>query len=144
MADAIPVSEIGRLEPEVFRLSPFLVKVIVPFSTGTVDEAVRQVQALIEDAVSSAVDAALEPIRTALGGKQPLNADLTAIAALGTTEFGRELLTLASKGAARDALGLAAVSASGSITDLTLTNLPSSLPAAPGVLWNNGGLLSIS
>lgn len=39
--------------------------------------------------------------QTALDGKQPLDSDLTAIAALTTTAFGRSLLTLASLGAAQ-------------------------------------------
>ena len=45
-------------------------------------------------------------ITTALAGKQPLDADLTSIAALATTAFGRSLLTLASSAAGRAALGL--------------------------------------
>jgi hypothetical protein len=46
---------------------------------------------------------------------QPLDSDLTAIALLSTSSFGRSLLTLASESAARTALGLgtAAVKASG-------------------------------
>ncbi len=41
-----------------------------------------------------------------LAGKQPLDSDLTAIAALATTSFGRELLTMANAAAARTALAL--------------------------------------
>lgn len=41
----------------------------------------------------------------AAGLYQPLDADLTAIAALATTSFGRSLLTLADAGAARTSLG---------------------------------------
>lgn len=43
----------------------------------------------------------------AASGYQPLDSDLTAVAALTTTAFGRGLLELANAGAARTALGLA-------------------------------------
>lgn len=54
-------------------------------------------------------------ITTALAGKQPLDADLTAIAALTTTAYGRGFLELANAAAGRTALGLgtAAVAATG-------------------------------
>lgn len=45
-------------------------------------------------------------VTAALAGKQPLDADLTAIAALSTTSFGRSLLELASSAAGRTALGV--------------------------------------
>ncbi|HEY0076830.1 MAG TPA: hypothetical protein VGB77_22290 [Abditibacteriaceae bacterium] len=45
-------------------------------------------------------------ISTALGNKQPLDADLTAIAALTTTVWGRALLELANAAALRSAAGL--------------------------------------
>lgn len=45
-------------------------------------------------------------ITTALAGKQPLDSDLTAIAALTTTAFGRALLELADAAAIRTAAGL--------------------------------------
>lgn len=44
-------------------------------------------------------------LQTALNGLQPLDADLTAIAALATTAFGRGLLTEASASTARSTLG---------------------------------------
>jgi hypothetical protein len=50
---------------------------------------------------------------------QPLDADLTAIAALTTTEFGRALLTYANAAAVKTALELATVATSASATDLT-------------------------
>lgn len=45
-------------------------------------------------------------LASALSGKQPLDSDLTAIAALGTTTFGRSLLTQADAAAAQTTLGL--------------------------------------
>jgi hypothetical protein len=45
-------------------------------------------------------------VQLALATKQPLDSDLTAIAALATTAFGRELLTLANAAAGRTAFGL--------------------------------------
>ena len=45
-------------------------------------------------------------VTTALAGKQPLDSDLTAIAALSTTTFGRALLTMADAAALRTAAGL--------------------------------------
>jgi len=46
-------------------------------------------------------------LQTALDGKQPLDADLTAIATLTTTSYGRGLLTLADVGALKTSLTLA-------------------------------------
>lgn len=46
-------------------------------------------------------------IAAAVAGYQPLDSDLSAIAALATTAFGRALLALANQGAAQTALGLA-------------------------------------
>lgn len=83
-------------------------------------------------------------IATALAGKQPSDDDLTAIAALSTTPFGRGLLTLAGAEAARTALDLATVAATGAINDLDLTQMPTSQPATPGVIWRNGDFLAIS
>jgi hypothetical protein len=51
---------------------------------------------------------------------QPLDADLTAIAALTTTSFGRNLLTLANAGALK-----------------TATGIPDPLPAAGGIVTGN-------
>lgn len=52
------------------------------------------------------------------GSYQPLDSDLTAIAALSTTSFGRELLALADAAASRTATGAAA---SGAVTSSGLT-----------------------
>lgn len=50
--------------------------------------------------------AALEDLQDLAANTQPLDADLTAIAALSTTSFGRALLALADASAGRTALGL--------------------------------------
>lgn len=55
----------------------------------------------------------------ALAGKQPLDADLTAIAALSTTSFGRSLLALADAAAGRSALEAAAASHTHAQADVT-------------------------
>lgn len=55
-----------------------------------------------------------------MGDFQPLDSDLTAIAALTTTEFGRSLLVLASQSALRDATGI-----------------PNPLPLSGGALTGN-------
>lgn len=59
-----------------------------------------------------------------LAGKQPLDADLTAIAALATTGYGRTLLTLADAAAARGAVGL------GNVANLAPADLPVSTAQA--------------
>jgi hypothetical protein len=62
------------------------------------------------DAAFTAVDAAygtqLSDLQGQLSGKQPLDSDLNAIAALSTTAYGRALLELANAAAGRTALGL--------------------------------------
>lgn len=50
--------------------------------------------------------ATVSGLQTALDGLQPLDSDLTAIAALSTTSYGRAFLTLADAAAGRTALGL--------------------------------------
>jgi len=61
---------------------------------------------------------------------QPLDTDLTAIAALATTSYGRSLLTAANAAGLRTLAGLAAIAASGSASDLTTGTIPDAqLPA---------------
>lgn len=57
-------------------------------------------------ASASALAAEEAARKSADEGKQPLDSDLTALAALSTTAFGRSLLALADTAAARTALGL--------------------------------------
>lgn len=67
------------------------------------------------DNVSDANKPVSTATQTALDGKQPFDSDLTAIAALSTTSYGRALLALADAAAGRTAFGLgtAATMASG-------------------------------
>lgn len=61
---------------------------------------------------------------------QPLSANLTSLAGIASTAFGRSLLGSADAAAAKSNLGLAAVATSGSASDITTGTLPSSvLPA---------------
>ncbi|BBF70181.1 hypothetical protein [Sphingomonas bisphenolicum] len=81
-------------------------------------------------------------IAAALGGKQPLDSDLTAIAALSTTTWGRALLTLADAAALRSLLGCGYVvhqsavnsAITGTTTETTLATF--TIPA--GSLGPNG------
>jgi hypothetical protein len=96
----------------------------------TASQILTYVMAAIVDAAPSTLDTLNElaaalgddpnfatTVTTALAGKQPLDSDLTAVAALATTSYGRAFLELADAAAARTAIGLA----SGTYTP-TLTN----------------------
>ena len=77
------------------------------------EETANKVQALAGESESEYPSE--KAVQLSLAGKQPLDSDLTAIAALTTTEFGRAFLVLANAAAGRTALGLgtAAVEAAG-------------------------------
>jgi hypothetical protein len=73
-------------------------------------------------------------LQTALDGKQPVDSDLTAIAALTTTAFGRGLLELANAGAALTALGAVPTSRTLAGLDLTANRSASDLRTALGLV----------
>jgi hypothetical protein len=58
---------------------------------------------------------------------QPLSANLTSLAGVVSTTFGRTLLTSADATAAKTSLGLATVATSGSASDITTGTLPTSV-----------------
>lgn len=60
---------------------------------------------------------------TALSGKQPLDSDLTAIAALTTTAYGRAFLALADAAAARTALALGTLATASSLAHSATTGI---------------------
>lgn len=66
---------------------------------------------------------------TDLAGKQPLDSDLTAIAALTTTSFGRSFLTLADAAAARTLTG--AGTGNGTVTSIGLLSTDFSVSGSP-------------
>jgi hypothetical protein len=92
----------------------------------------------------SAVSVTPAVLGTYLGATfQPLDADLSGIAALSTQAFGRSLLTQASASAAQSALGLAAVASTGLDTSLTgaaWTAYPSTMGCSTGTLTSSGGV----
>jgi hypothetical protein len=93
-----------------------------------------QVRTLLSIYTSAQVD-------SLLAGYQPLDADLTAIAALTTTSFGRSLLTQADAAATRTTIGAGTSSFSGAYGDLTgipATFTPSS--HAHGNITNAGAI----
>ncbi|MBG6116800.1 acid phosphatase family membrane protein YuiD [Sphingobium sp. JAI105] len=83
----------------VSQLATFIAAQIIDSAPGTLDTLNELAAALGDDANFATT------MTTALAGKQPLDADLTAIAALVTTSFGRALLTMADAAATRLAIG---------------------------------------
>jgi len=81
-------------------------------SAAAIALTATQVRTLLSVYTSAEVD-------TLLAAYQPLDGDLTAIAALTTTAFGRSLLTLADGAATRTAIGAGTSSFSGSYGDLS-------------------------
>ncbi|WIA57837.1 hypothetical protein N6H05_08585 [Sphingobium sp. WTD-1] len=77
------------------QLATYITAMIVDSAPTTLDTLNELAAALGDDPNFAATTAA------ALAGKQPLDADLTAIAALATTSWGRALLTMASATALR-------------------------------------------
>lgn len=73
----------------------------------------------------SLTEANITGLSTSLGNKQPLDSDLTSVAALATTVFGRDFLVMADAAAARTKLGLAIVASTGLYSSL------SGLPVLP-------------
>lgn len=80
---------------------------------------------------------------TAQAASQPLDSDLTAIAAVATTTYGRALLALADAAAARAALGLAPIALSGSAADLSAGTIPAArMPAHTGDVTTVAGAVA--
>lgn len=77
-------------------LADFVIGLISDGAPAALDTLNELAAALADDASYAAT------VTTALAGKQPLDSDLTAIAALTTTSFGRSLLTLADAMTLRD------------------------------------------
>lgn len=83
----------------VSQLATFIAAQIIDSAPATLDTLNELAAALGDDANFATT------MTTALAGKQPLDSDLTAIAALATTTFGRALLTMADATATRTAIG---------------------------------------
>lgn len=82
-------------------LSTWIVARIVDSAPATLDTLNELAAALGDDPNFAAT------MTAALAGKQPIDSDLTAIAALTTTAFGRSLLEAANAGALRTLAGVA-------------------------------------
>jgi hypothetical protein len=105
---------------------------LVDTAPGTLDTLNELAAALGDDPNFAAT------MTAALAGKQPLDSDLTAIAALSTTPFGRALLELVDAAAGRSALALGtmatqAATAYAALTGATFTGAVALPATAPGV-----------
>lgn len=92
-------------------------------SSADITDSTAAGRSLLTAADAAAQRTALSVLSSAqvAAGYQPLDADLTAIAALATTTYGRSLLTGADAAETRTTLGLSAVASSGSAADLSGT-----------------------
>lgn len=120
-------------------LADYVIGLISDGAPAALDTLNELAAALADDASFAA------SVTAALAGKQPLDSDLTAIAALTTTSFGRGLLTLADAAAMRLAINApmvigqsgVAVSHTGDTSETTLATIP----VAAGLLGANGQLV---
>lgn len=115
--------------------------------TGTLSSQTDLQTALDAKANASALSGYLTT-STAASTYQPLDGDLTAIAALTTTSYGRELLTRADAAAVRSALSLGTLATqTATITDyLTIASAASTYAPIAGVSgnWSVGGNISLT
>lgn len=88
------------------KARPAIANVIWVGKGGTPANLVEATDILIDESSVAALEAAL-------AGKQPLDSDLTSIAALATNSFGRELLTKSSAAAVRTYIEAASAGSSG-------------------------------
>lgn len=97
------------------------------------------------DAAAQRTALSVPSVAEVAAGYQPLDADLTAIAALTTTSYGRSLLTGADAAATRTLLGLAAIAASGSASDLSAGTVPAArMPAHTGDVTSSAGSVALT
>jgi hypothetical protein len=104
-ASAAVSTHVAAVDPHADRA--FATAAIATAIAGLISSAPGALDTLNELATALGNDPSFATtITNALAGKQPLDSDLTAIAALTTTTFGRALLVLADAAAARTALAL--------------------------------------
>lgn len=111
VADARIPSTITR-DSEVAGLITTAIDALLDGAPAALD-TLNELAAAVDDDASFAAS-----VTTALAGKQPVDADLTAIAALTTTSIGRSLLAAVDDAALRTILGL------GSLSTVTPTGTP--------------------
>jgi uncharacterized protein YjlB len=99
------------------------VAALIAGAPGALDTLDELAAALADDASFAAA------MTTALAGKQPLDADLTSIAALSTTSFGRALLEAVNAAALRTAAGLGSAATTAS-TDYDVAGAAAAAQAA--------------
>lgn len=99
-AIVLPGDAASALQATPLQQVQALIAALVDAAPGTLD-TLNELAAALGDDPNFATT-----ITSALAGKQPLAADLTAIAALATTAYGRAFLGLADAPAGRTALGL--------------------------------------